>query len=63
MRRYGIEEPYEKLKDFSRGKNIDQFMLHSFIRELNIPDEAKNRLLSLHPTKYIGRATKLAKGI
>jgi adenylosuccinate lyase len=63
MRRYGIQQPYEKLKSFSRGKQIDKRALRQFIESLNLPDNIKNDLLSLTPSNYIGIAEKLAKSI
>lgn len=64
MRRYGIEKPYEKLKELTRGnKNMDQETLQSFISSLDIPEKAKNSLLNLTPEKYTGIAAKLAKKI
>ena len=64
MRRYGIEKPYEKLKELTRGnKNMDQETLQSFIRSLDIPEKAKSSLLNLTPEKYTGIAAKLAKKI
>ncbi len=63
MRRYGIEEPYEKLKTLTRGRRIDADALQRFITELDIPPEAKNRLLSLTPATYTGLAQKLAEKI
>ena len=56
MRRYGIEKPYEKLKELTRGKGIDQDSLKDFIQNLTIPDTEKERLLKLTPASYIGNA-------
>lgn len=61
MRRYGIEQPYEKLKALTRGQTIDQAMLQKFISQLNIPEEAKQQLLSLTPSTYLGAAQQLAE--
>ena len=61
MRRYGIPEPYEKLKALTRDKEVTQDLLKEFITSLDIPKEAKNRLLKLTPKSYIGLAEKLAK--
>lgn len=61
MRRYGIEEPYEKLKELTRGKEINQSLLHQFINSLNLPSDAKNKLLLLSPESYIGIADKLVE--
>jgi adenylosuccinate lyase len=64
MRRYGIEESYEQLKAFTRGKNgITRDVLHAFIGGLPIPDGEKQRLLTLTPASYIGLAAQLARGI
>jgi len=61
MRRYGIEKPYEKLKELTRGKSINAEILHNFINSLNIPATEKNRLLKLTPATYIGNASEQAK--
>ncbi len=64
MRRYGIENPYEQLKDLTRGKGgINKASLHAFIGTLNIPTEAKQLLLEMTPSSYTGIATKLIKNI
>ncbi len=64
MRRYGIENPYEQLKELTRGKGgINQASLHSFISSLNIPNDAKQYLLALTPATYIGKATELVNRI
>jgi len=61
MRRYGIAEPYEKLKELTRGKVVDQKLIQDFIRSLEIPDDAKKRLLELTPSSYTGLAEKQKK--
>ena len=64
MRRYGVANPYEKLKDLTRGKGgITPEVLASFIRDLDIPDSAKQQLLDLTPASYVGKAENLAKRI
>ena len=64
MRRFGIANPYEQLKELTRGKGgINQTSLHAFINELAIPNEAKQGLLAMTPASYIGKATALAKSI
>lgn len=64
MRRYGIENPYEQLKELTRGKGgINQASLHAFISELAIPAEAKQALLALTPASYTGKAAELVKTI
>ncbi len=62
MRRFGVKNPYERLKALTRGKSgISQEALHQFIQTLEIPDKEKQQLLALTPTNYIGLAEKLAK--
>ncbi len=56
MRRYGIEKPYEKLKDLTRGKRVDQAAMAEFIDGLALPDQVKHELKQLSPANYIGRA-------
>jgi adenylosuccinate lyase len=63
MRRYGIEKPYEKLKELTRGKGIDADSLRAFIDGLDIPAEAKQRLRGLTPAGYIGNAVEQARKI
>jgi adenylosuccinate lyase len=60
MRRYGVPEPYEKLKALTRGRAIDRESLQAFIRGLEIPDDAKQRLLALTPATYVGNAAQFA---
>jgi len=61
MRRYGVPEPYEKLKALTRGNEINKSILSDFIQTLDIPSHAKNELLNLTPSTYIGLASKLTK--
>jgi adenylosuccinate lyase len=61
MRRYGIENPYEQLKELTRGKGINQADLQNFIRGLKIPDDAKERLLEMTPASYLGKAVELTE--
>ncbi|MFW2439536.1 MAG: adenylosuccinate lyase [Arenicellales bacterium] len=63
MRRYSIEEPYEKLKELTRGKGINQETLKRFIEKLEIPESARNELLKLTPATYTGNAEQQAKRI
>jgi adenylosuccinate lyase len=63
MRRYGIENPYEQLKELTRGKGISKDGLREFIQGLAIPQEAKDGLLALTPANYTGLAAKLASAI
>ena len=61
MRRYGIENPYEQLKELTRGKGINQADLQAFIKGLDIPEDAKARLLEMTPSSYLGKAVELAE--
>jgi len=64
MRRYNVENAYDKLKELTRGKGgINRDSLHAFIKTLEIPEEAKQRLLELTPGSYLGKAAELAKRI
>lgn len=63
MRRYGVEKPYEKLKELTRGQRISPDQLWVFIEKLDIPEDAKVALLALTPANYTGYAEKLAKDI
>ncbi len=63
MRRFGVPEPYEKLKALTRGQGITKERLQSFIEQLAIPDAQKQRLLKLTPQTYLGNAVQLAKRI
>ena len=64
MRRYGIENPYEQLKELTRGKGgINKQSLHAFIEALKIPSNAKQLLLEMTPASYTGLAGELAKKI
>jgi adenylosuccinate lyase len=63
MRRYGVPEPYEKLKALTRGQQFGPEVLRDFILALEIPDHAKERLVSLTPASYTGYAAELADGI
>ncbi len=63
MRRYGLPEPYEQLKALTRGHGITQESMHTFISGLDLPAEAKQRLLELTPGSYVGLAESLAKAI
>lgn len=61
MRRYGLEQPYERLKALSRGKEITQKELHHFIDTLELPNDIKDSLKTLKPSNYLGYAAKLAR--
>lgn len=63
MRRYGIEKPYEKLKQLTRGQDMDKTVIQEFVMQLDIPDTAKQELLALTPASYIGNAISQARAI
>ena len=63
MRRYGIANPYEKLKELTRGREVNAETMLKFIDTLEIPEEAKEQLRKLTPETYIGRAVAFAKDI
>ena len=63
MRRYGIANPYEKLKELTRGTRVSREGMQAFVQTLEIPAEAKEALLKLTPWDYTGKAAELAKRI
>ena len=63
MRRYGLPDAYEQLKDLTRGRAIDGNTLRSFIGELPVPAAERERLLALAPSSYTGLAAELARRI
>ncbi|KAI9157021.1 hypothetical protein LWI28_015580 [Acer negundo] len=63
MRRYGVPEPYEKLKELTRGKTVNNESIREFILGLELPEEAKANLLKLTPHSYVGAAVELARNV
>jgi adenylosuccinate lyase len=63
MRRYGIPDAYDRIKEATRGKAIDRKGLHALISGLKIPEKEKKRLLKLTPATYVGKAAELARKI
>lgn len=63
MRRYGIEKPYEKLKELTRGQDMSQEVIQAFVSKLDLPQTAKDELLALTPANYIGNAISQAQAI
>jgi len=63
MRRYGIEKPYEKLKELTRGRRVDADAMQAFIEGLEIPDAEKTRLKAMTPADYTGNAAEQAKNV
>jgi adenylosuccinate lyase len=63
MRRYGIEKPYEKLKELTRGQDMSRDVIQAFVAKLEIPQAAKDELLALTPASYIGNAAAQARAV
>jgi len=63
MRRYGIEKPYEKLKELTRGQRVDEASIRAFIEQLDLPAVAIQQLLALKPWNYLGNAVDQARQI
>jgi len=63
MRRYGIEQPYEKLKELTRGQRINADIIREFVGKLDLPEHAKQQLIDMTPASYIGNAVKQASDI
>ena len=63
MRRYGIEEPYEKLKELTRGQDMSAEVIQEFVSKLDLPEQARKELLALTPAGYIGNAVSQARSI
>ncbi|KAF3490265.1 hypothetical protein F2Q69_00056972 [Brassica cretica] len=63
MRRYGVPEPYEKLKELTRGRAVNEVSIREFIKGLDLPGEAKSQLLKLTPHTYVGAAAALALAV
>lgn len=61
MRRYGIEKPYEKLKELTRGKRVTGEAMREFIDGLSLPEAEKARLKEMTPASYIGYAVELVE--
>ena len=63
MRRYGIEKPYEKLKELTRGRRVDAESMQAFVDSLELPEAAKQELKKLTPANYIGNAISQTSNI
>ena len=63
MRRYGIEQPYEKLKELTRGQDMNRETIQAFVAALELPEAARRELMALTPATYIGNAAAQAKAI
>jgi adenylosuccinate lyase len=63
MRRFGVPNPYEQLKELTRGKGISRDDLRRFIAALPVPEADRTRLLDMTPASYVGKAAELARRI
>lgn len=63
MRRYGLPQPYEQLKKFTRGEAMTRELMQGFIAKLDIPEPEKQRLLAMTPASYTGKAAELARRV
>jgi adenylosuccinate lyase len=63
MRRYGLQGAYERLKEVTRGQTVTAQALHQLIRELDIPEADKQRLVAMTPASYVGKAAELARRV
>lgn len=63
MRRYGLENPYEQLKALTRGQAITKDVMQQFVATLDIPKDARQRLIDMTPASYIGNATEQARNL
>ena len=63
MRRFGLPQPYEQLKKFTRGEAMTRELMQGFIEGLAIPEDEKQRLLAMTPGSYTGMAAELAKRV
>jgi len=63
MRRYGVERPYERLKELTRGRRVDQAALRAFVEQLELPEDVKRELAALTPWDYVGNAAEQARRV
>ncbi len=61
MRKAGIDKPYEKLKELTRGQTIDRDTIHAFVESLELADEDKERLLEMSPASYTSMAAEIVE--
>ena len=61
MRKVGMDRPYERLKELTRGRRVDAKIMREFVEALPLPAADRKRLLALTPDKYVGLAEKLAR--
>ena len=63
MRRFGLPQPYEQLKKFTRGEAMTRELMQGFIAGLDLPAAEKERLLAMTPASYVGKAAELARRV
>ena len=63
LRRYGVANPYEHLKALTRGRRVGREEMRQFVEGLDLPDEARERLLALTPAEYVGNAAQQARAL
>ena len=63
MRRFGLPQPYEQLKKFTRGEPMTRELMQGFIANLELPADEKARLLAMTPATYVGKAAELARRV
>jgi adenylosuccinate lyase len=63
MRRYGVPNAYERLKDLTRGRRVDAAALAAFVADLPLPADVRERLARLRPDEYVGLARELARDV
>jgi len=63
IRRFGLPEPYEQLKRFTRGQPMTRALMQGFIADLDLPQSEKDRLLAMTPGSYTGLAAELARRV
>ena len=61
MRQHGIEEPYEKLKNLTRGQTLDQAAITAMLEDLALPEEVKEQIRNMTPAGYTGNAAAMAR--
>jgi adenylosuccinate lyase len=61
MRKVGMDHPYERLKELTRGRRVNAEIMREFVKALPLPEEDKKRLMKMTPKSYVGKAAKLAR--
>ncbi|MEZ5230585.1 MAG: hypothetical protein R2710_29115 [Acidimicrobiales bacterium] len=63
MRRYGVDKPYERLKELTRGQRLDRAGMVAFVDTLDIPEAEKDRLKAMSPASYVGSAAEQTRSV